>query len=98
MSTWQAILARQVRADAVSQRDRAKNAEADAVSQRDRARKAVDEMYTQVAEKWLAQQPRLELVQREFLLKALAFYQEFARVRSSDPEVRRGCRSRATRG
>ncbi len=88
VSSWQAIFARRARADAVSQRDRAKKAEADAVSQRDRARKAVDEMYTQVAEKWLAQQPRLELVQREFLLKALAFYQEFARVRSSDPEVR----------
>ena len=55
------------RADAVSPGDRAKNAEADAVSQRDRARKAVDEMYTQVAEKWLAQQPRLELVQAQFL-------------------------------
>ena len=37
------------------------------VQQRDRARKAVDEMYTEVAQKWLSQQPQLEPLQREFL-------------------------------
>ena len=42
------------------------------------ARQAVDEMYTQVAEKWLAQQPKLTPLQREFLEKALAFYEQFA--------------------
>ena len=62
--------------------------QSEVVRQRDRARKAVDEMYTQVAEKWLAQQPKLEPLQREFLEKALAFYQEFARERGSDPEAR----------
>src|SRR5262249_26434237 len=41
------------------------------------ARHAVDEMYTEVAEKWLATQPYLEPLQRDFLLKALAFYEEF---------------------
>ncbi len=56
--------------------------------QRDRARNAVDEMYTEVAQKWLSQQPQLEPLQREFLLKALAFYQEFARERSADPAAR----------
>jgi serine/threonine protein kinase/Flp pilus assembly protein TadD len=75
-SVWQAILARRARTEAVSQRDR--------------ARKAVDEMYTEVAQKWLSQQPQLELLQREFLLKALAFYQDFARERGSDPDARRG--------
>ncbi len=60
----------------------------EAVRQRDRARKAVDEMYTEVAQKWLSQQPEMETVQREFLLKALAFYQDFARDRGSDPAAR----------
>ncbi len=54
------------------------------------ARRAVDEMYTQVAERWLADQPRMQAIQREFLEKALRFYEEFARERSSDPAVRRG--------
>jgi tetratricopeptide (TPR) repeat protein len=52
------------------------------------ARTAVDDMYTQVAEKWLAQQPQLETVQREFLQKALQFYERFAREYSSDPSMR----------
>jgi eukaryotic-like serine/threonine-protein kinase len=49
---------------------------------------AADDMYTQVAEKWLAQQPQLQLVQREFLQKALEIYQEFAKEDGSDPVVR----------
>jgi tetratricopeptide (TPR) repeat protein len=60
------------------------------VRQRDRARKAVDEMYTEVAQKWLAQEPQLEPLQREFLQKALAFYQGFAQERGSDPDAQRG--------
>ncbi len=44
------------------------------------ARRAVDEMYTQVAERWLADQPRMQPIQREFLEKALRFYEEFARA------------------
>ncbi|WP_165253387.1 serine/threonine-protein kinase [Paludisphaera soli] len=48
------------------------------------ARRAVDEMYTQVAEKWLAQQPHLTAVQTEFLEKALAFYRQFAAERGDD--------------
>ena len=56
VSVWQAILARRARADAIAQRDR--------------ARKAVDEMYTEVAEQWLSQQPKLEPLQRDFLMKA----------------------------
>ena len=42
-------------------------------------------MYTQVAQKWLSQQPQLEPLQREFLLRALAFYEDFARERGSNP-------------
>jgi eukaryotic-like serine/threonine-protein kinase len=88
VSFWQAIVARRARADATLQRDRARDAETEAVSQRNRARRAVDEMYTEVAQKWLSQQPRLEPLQRDFLLKALAFYQDFARDRGNDPEAR----------
>lgn len=56
--------------------------------QRDHARRAVDDMYTDVAERWLDQEPELEGVQREFLLKALAYYQEFARDDRGNQEVR----------
>ena len=51
------------------------------------ARRAVDDMYTQVAEKWLANQPQMEAVQREFLQKALEFYAEFARESGDDPTI-----------
>mgnify|MGYP000993846534 CR=1 FL=1 len=53
------------------------------------ARQTVDEMYTQVAEKWLAQQPRLTTVQREFLEKALAHYQRFASDPATGPRGQR---------
>ena len=52
------------------------------------ARRAVDEMYTQVAEKWLAGQPALTQLQREFLEKALAFYERFAAGAGSYPQER----------
>ena len=52
------------------------------------ARQAVDEMYTQVAEKWLAHQPQMEPMQREFLKKALSFYRQFAERSSPVPAVR----------
>jgi len=52
------------------------------------ARKAVDEMFTQVAEKWLAKQPRLEAVQRDFLEKALRSYEELSIQGDPDPAAR----------
>jgi serine/threonine protein kinase len=52
------------------------------------AREAVDSMYTQFAKKWLAQQPQMEPVEREFLNKALAFYERLAAESNSDPQVR----------
>ncbi len=52
------------------------------------ARQAVDTMYTQFAKKWLAQQPQMEPVEREFLNKALAFYEKLAGESSPDPRVR----------
>jgi serine/threonine protein kinase/Flp pilus assembly protein TadD len=69
------------RADAMAQRDNAQ-------VQRQRARRAVDKMFTDVAEKWLAQQPHLEPMQRQFLEEALHFYEEFAQELSTDPELR----------
>jgi serine/threonine-protein kinase len=51
------------------------------------ARKAVDEMYTQVAEKWLSQQPRLTTVQKEFLERALVFYEQFTAESGPEPEA-----------
>jgi serine/threonine protein kinase len=50
-------------------------------------RQAVDDMYTQFAEKWLAQQAELTPVQQQFLEKALAFYQRLATEDSADPAV-----------
>src|SRR5205823_5312732 len=77
---------RQERLALAAQRNEAERADAEA-RQRRFARKAVDEMYTQVAEKWLAQQPRMEKVQREFLERALHYYQVFAEDQSTDPAV-----------
>jgi tetratricopeptide (TPR) repeat protein len=53
-----------------------------------KARQAVDDMYTQVAERWLSQQPQMQPLQREFLEKALQFYTEAAQQTSRDPAVR----------
>ena len=60
-------------------------------------RQAVDDMYTQLAEKWLAQQAELTQVQKQFLEKALAFYQRLATEESADPDgLVRGGQGRAT--
>src|SRR5262249_4881961 len=48
---------------------------------------AVDDMYTKVAEKWLASQPNQEPLQREFLLKALDIYEQLLREAPDDPEL-----------
>jgi tetratricopeptide (TPR) repeat protein len=60
----------------------------EAERQRDEARQAVDDMYTEVAEQWLAQQAALEPVQNKFLQKALEYYQRFAGIEATDPQVR----------
>jgi tetratricopeptide (TPR) repeat protein len=52
------------------------------------ARRAVDDMYSGVAEKWLADQPRMTDVQRQFLRKALDFYEELSKEESDGPDVR----------
>jgi serine/threonine protein kinase/tetratricopeptide (TPR) repeat protein len=102
-SVWQAV--RATRAESLARRrlvseslahQAADEARAQAVAQRElaganlrKARQAVDDMYTQVAEKWLATQPLMEPIQRLLLEKALHFYQEFAqRHGGTEPEVR----------
>jgi serine/threonine protein kinase len=42
------------------------------------ARRAVNDMYTGVAEKWLANEPHMTDLQRDFLRKALDYYEELA--------------------
>jgi len=51
----------------------------------DEARRVVDEMYTEVAEKWLAQQAQMTPLQERFLNNALAFYQRLAAEEGADP-------------
>jgi serine/threonine-protein kinase len=51
------------------------------------ARRAVGD-YMRVADEWLASQPRMTEVVREFLEKAVAFYEELAREQGADPELR----------
>jgi serine/threonine protein kinase/tetratricopeptide (TPR) repeat protein len=60
----------------------------EARTQRELARQAVDSMYTEVAEEWLAQQSHLQEVQRRFLLEALHYYEAFAQEPSTDPALR----------
>lgn len=55
------------------------------------ARQSVDDMYTEVAELWLANQPHLTDLQKQFLEKALAYYQRFAIEAGSEPDVRDRC-------
>jgi serine/threonine protein kinase/tetratricopeptide (TPR) repeat protein len=86
VSTWLAVTARRSERWAVESRDKEKAARLAETEQRRRARKTVDDMYSQFAEKWLAEQPRLEKVQREIIEKALGYYEDFALADSSDPQ------------
>jgi serine/threonine protein kinase len=51
------------------------------------ARQAVDSVYTQVAERWLSREPHLETLRREFLQKALEFYEKSASETVHDSEA-----------
>jgi serine/threonine protein kinase len=82
-----ALISRE-RAKAMEQKSVAEDQRDQARQQRNLARKAVDEMYTQVAQKWMAQAPHITSLQRQFLEKAAQYYQEFAREQGTDPQVR----------
>jgi serine/threonine protein kinase/Flp pilus assembly protein TadD len=51
------------------------------------AREAVDEIYGKI-DLWLAHVPQTELVQQQFLRKALQFYKQFAQETADSPTVR----------
>jgi serine/threonine-protein kinase len=70
------------------EKSRAQRAYSAEVKLRRSARKAVDEMYRQVAEQLLTQKPDLEKVRREFLEKAVSYYQEFALEDNALPSER----------
>jgi tetratricopeptide (TPR) repeat protein len=55
------------------------NAAEEAKKQREQAKIVVDEMYTRVATRWLVDEPRMEQLQREFLEKALQFYEDYGK-------------------
>jgi tetratricopeptide (TPR) repeat protein len=59
-----------------------------AARQRDQARLAVDDMYTNVADGWLAAEPQMQELQYKFLSKALAYYQTLAAEDEIDPTIR----------
>ncbi len=80
VSAWQAVRA-------IESERRAEAAQATAEQRSSLARRAVDEMYTKVAQDWLGSKGDLTELQREFLEKALAFYEEFAREQADDPEA-----------
>ncbi len=81
-----------LRAAAERERQQAEQAsrERDAAREEQRwAAQVVDDMYTRVAEEWLGPRPRLQSLQREFLEKALEYYQHAAEQWGDDPAVRR---------
>jgi tetratricopeptide (TPR) repeat protein len=55
----------------------------------DNALGVVEDMYTKVAEEWLADEPQKDPLQREFLEKALRFYEDRAGRGDTDPDARR---------
>jgi eukaryotic-like serine/threonine-protein kinase len=61
------------------------------------ARQAVDDMYTHFAERWLGDQPQMDEVQEQFLLKALQIYEGLAAEEENDPSLRRETAQALTR-
>jgi tetratricopeptide (TPR) repeat protein len=57
---------------------------------RQQAREALDAMFSEVVEDWLARQQQLTERQKKFLEKALASYEEFARDTGQDEQARAG--------
>jgi serine/threonine protein kinase len=69
-------------------RQRAKQALDKMSKARQRAQQALDEMSTEVIQNWLSKQPKLEPAQKEFLKKALAWYEELTRETGDSLEAR----------
>jgi tetratricopeptide (TPR) repeat protein len=71
-------------------RNRSDQALASESRMRQRMRQVLDELSSQVIDDWLAKRRELEPGQREYLEKALAYYEEFAAESGDTEEVRRG--------
>ncbi len=67
------------------ERDEARRARDEARGQRAQARRAVNEMYTEVADQWL--EDRLDPLQKHFLERSLAYYNDFTKPDPNDPAV-----------
>lgn len=52
------------------------------------ARSAIDDMYTKVAQEWLSQAGDMTELQKDFLEKALAYYEVLGQDNDRDPKVR----------
>jgi serine/threonine protein kinase len=52
------------------------------------ARQAINDMYEELSEKWLAQFPIVTESQREVLRKAMVYYEKLAHEQSTDPDER----------
>src|SRR5262249_15163413 len=67
--------------------EQAREAEA---RRRQQARAALDAMSSEIVDDWLARQKELTEQQRQFLQRALAFYEEFAQDNGQDEQARVG--------
>jgi serine/threonine protein kinase/Tfp pilus assembly protein PilF len=81
ISLWQAVRATRAQEAEARQRNRAQ-------ANLRLSLESLDEMYTELAMKRLAQRPDLKELQRQYLQRALVFYQRFAKENSDDPTVR----------
>jgi eukaryotic-like serine/threonine-protein kinase len=54
-----------------------------------KAQDAVDQMLTEVGQRWLADVPLMDPIRRKLLEKALTFYQGFLQEKGDDPRLRR---------
>jgi serine/threonine protein kinase len=80
------VLAKQ--AEIQSKKDEIERSRVEVKRQRDDARSAADDFYTRVAQRWLRRQTNLQPLEREFLLKALAYYERSASEEGADPAIR----------
>jgi eukaryotic-like serine/threonine-protein kinase len=87
-AVWQAIRATYAEHRATDAEQRIGRALLKAEDRLQFARQTVDEMFVEVAEKWLAQQEGMTPLQKRFLRKALAFYQQLAMEESDNPAIR----------
>ncbi len=82
-------LARAAERDAIAASQEAERQRTRAEEHLERALRAVDELLTRVSEERLKYLPQMEPVQRDLLVQALRFYEEFVAEQADDPRLRR---------